>query len=644
MTTDGMLAVTGIPGFASLRQKVLTEAHECLQRLPEKIARGHTFEDGTERRTLAMTTADEAANLPSGTYACSGFQSTQKRFRDLIGEVTHAFVKNLDRILDIGDDPLLESESGMPYSNVEEIFQRGEHLEHVHSYHLPREHQGSHLGTMDFHTDQGLCIAFTPALLVRAGENGVAVVETGTAATGRFEVQLSGGERAEVDFSTAELVLMLGDGVNQYVNPKKLSGPDLRAVPHALTMPSHASDEWRVWYGRMFMAPKDGITQHGMSHGEMRDMLTEAWVTEEDSIAPQLAFGCSGGMHARELRELSSAPPCSSGARRRCSGSCANNQKQCWWRCMNFTEIESTCGAKDMAWNCTNLRDEISHGMHHGGYDLRCTAKTNTQLVRGNCDASFDRLNVGLPATCSAVGYESFLNSTLAGYAGRHDLSLDQNGKPEVVFKWSVVDGKVEGAMAFNGKVSWLALGLENLAEDSGKNGMMGAKVIFGISSLDKEFSNHTGTVQEYKIHDYSSRFGSWKTPIKPASLENTAMIEENCYTAMKFKTAAIAGELLKVTSGTNRLIWAARASTYMHVGKDSYHEGCSGEERTRYRGGGRNAPWIIDFQNTATVTLAPKATTTTIIGEPLSRTTAYCCSCLVTTVFLLVTITQVHG
>jgi hypothetical protein len=295
-----------------------------------------------------------------------------------------------------------------------------------------------------------------------------------------------------------------------------------------------------------------------------------------------------------------------------------------------------------MAWNCTNLRDEISHGKHHGGYDLRCTAKTNTQLVRGNCDASFDRLNVGLPTSCTALGYEAFLNSTLAGYAGRHDLKLDQNGKPEVVFKWSVVDGKVEGAMAFNGKVAWLSLGLENLAEDSGKYGMMGAKVIFGISSHDKEFPNHTGTVQEYKIHDYSSRFDSWKTPIKPASLESTAVIEENCYTAMKFKTDAIAGEVLNVTSGTNRLIWAARTSTYMHVGKDSYHEGCSGDERTRYRGGGRNAPWMIDFQDTTTVTLAPKVTTT-IIGEPISHTTTYHCSCLVAMALLFMTM-QVHA
>jgi len=352
-------------------------------------------------------------------------------------------------------------------------------------------------------------------------------------------------------------------------------------------------------------APKDGISEHGMTYGDMRDMLTEAWVTEKRTLTPQLDLGCSGGLQARELRELTEAPPCSSGARRRCSGSCANNQKQCWWRCMNFTEVANTCATQGKTWNCTNRRGEISYeGKHHGDYNLRCTAKTNTQLVRSNCDASFDRLNVGKAPSCSAAGFEMFLDSTLASFAGRHDLAMDPSGEAEVVFKWNVANGKVEGAMAFNGKVAWLAIGLENLAKDSGKYGMMGANVILGISSQDTEFVNLTGTVQEYKIHDQQSRFSKWNSPAVNASLESAEMIEENCYTAMKFTTGAIAGEALRVTSGTNRLVWAVRASTYMHVGKDSYHEGCNGEERTRYRGGGRNAPWIIDFQDSTRKTV----------------------------------------
>merc|ERR1712107_306804 len=76
-------------------------------------------------------------------------------------------------------------------------------------------------------------------------------------------------------------------------------------------------------------------------------------------------------------------------------------------------------------------------------------------------------------------------------------------------------------------------------------------------------------------------------------------MIEENCYTAMQFTTDSIFGQALNITAGANRMIWAARTSTLMHVGKDSYHEGCDGEERTRNRGGGRKELLVIDFRAT---------------------------------------------
>jgi hypothetical protein len=599
LTSVGLLAVSNIPGFENLRRDMLKDAHQCLRYLPEDVARGHIFEDGTVRRTIALTTADEViAHFPNqgDSNACSDFQEKQHRFRQTVGDVAHAFARTIDLSLELDGEPLLHSdiEDQEPYNSLQDVFERGEHLEHVHSYHLPVQHQGSSQKTMDFHTDQGLCIAFTPALLMR-GDGALRGSDRSIA--GSFHVQLRDGTRTEVDFSDAELVFMLGDGVNQIVNPRINAGSMLRAVPHALSMPFHAENEWRLWYGRMFMAPKDGINvDHQMTFGEIRDLMTKAWVTEDGDQRQQLSLGCSSSHQAHELRELSEAPPCSSGSRRRCSGSCANNQKQCWFRCMNFTQVASDCAGQSMAWNCTNARDEISpKGMHHGNYDLRCTSESNTQMVRGNCDAVFPRLNVDKHSSCTASGFESFLQSSCGTHDHRQNLKLDENNAPEVVFMWSIVNGKVSGTMAFNGKASWLAVGAENLEEDSGKYGMMGARVIFGISSQDTEFPSHTGTVKEYRIHDKVSRFEGWQTPLSPSALENTAMIEENCYTAMSFTTDSIYGESLNIT-GTNRMIWAARTSTYMQIGKDSYHEGCSGTERTRYRGGGRNSPWIVNF------------------------------------------------
>lgn len=584
----GMVAISDIPGYQELRGKVLSGAHRCLQALPQETARGHIFEDGTERRTLAMAATGETP-LHDNVAACAELQAELGSFRNLVSEVSRTFAAHLSAMLNLGDEPLLVSKSQGRYDSIESLFHHGDHLDHIHSYHLTPAHQDSALRTMDLHTDQGLCVAFTPALLVEEDAQGV-VRGLGEAA-GKFQVQLRDGAVVEADLHGQELIFMLGDGVNQYVNPRKLDGPELRAVPHALTMPQHSANQWRVWFGRMFLPPADAVNEEqGITYGEMKDMVVEAWVTEDADLEPRLTLGCSGGLRVRELRELNEEdPPCSSGARRRCSGNCANNQLQCWFRCMEVADKESTCSVGEHL-NCTNRRDEISiGGVHHGDYDLRCTA--STQEVRGNCE--LEQINADRPNTCSATGFEAFVTE-LGDYEGRHDLTNDANGDPEVIFKWKVADGKVDGMMAFNGKLAWMAMGIENLG--ASKNGMQGAPVILGMSANDEEMSTLAGKVREYKIHDDESRLRNWNTPYSTPAVSDSEMVEESCYSAMKFTTDSIFGETLNITSGENRFIWALRASTYMHIGKDSYHEGCAGETRTRYRGGGAANPWIVTF------------------------------------------------
>jgi len=386
------------------------------------------------------------------------------------------------------------------------------------------------------------------------------------------------GERVAVEFPIGHLVFMLGDGVNQYVNPRMNSGPVLRAVPHSMTMPSHSESESRVWYGRMFLPPQDAISEtHGMTYGGIRDMMTKAWDSEEDdSSAWKLSLGCSGGQRARELAGVGL--------------SCAANQMYCWFRCMNYTAVASpaACAAQSSTLKCTNTRGEVSDGNHHGAYAPICT--NSSQPVRDSCE--LELINSNMPSSCNGAGFEAFLNSNAANLKGRRNLKLDDAGDAQVVFKWNVKStGKIEAFMAFNGKVSWLAVGIENVGAK--KNGMMGAPVIFGISHDDTEFPSLVG-VKEYTIDMYSSRFTGWNTPHTSPSLVSSSMISENCYSAMTFTTDRIAGVPLNISSGTNRLIWALRSSSYMHVGKDSYHEGCHKGERVRFRGHMRD----MDFQD----------------------------------------------
>lgn len=261
---------------------------------------------------------------------------------------------------------------------------------------------------------------------------------------------------------------------------------------------------------------------------------------------------------------------------------------------MNFTELvgPDVCAQQNLGFNCTNRRDEISiGGVQHGDYSLACT--NSTQPVRDNCE--LEQINAARPAKTNAAGFETFIASQ-GKYDGRHDLQLDGSNDTEVAFLWAVDAGKVNGLLAFNGELSWISFGIENVGGPL--RGMKGGEVLFGVSSKDREFPDLVG-VNEYKIDLVESRFRHWNTPYQQGnSTADSMLIEENGFTALKFTTSRIYGKALNMT-GSNRLMWAIRASSYMHIGKDSYHEGCKGGERIRYRGGGEDHPWIVDFSDT---------------------------------------------
>ena len=159
------------------------------------------------------------------------------------------------------------------YSSFDDIARAANHLEHFHSYRRGQaqdinDDASEGLLSIDMHADQGLFIAFVPALLVEdeaAPNSGARVVEG--ASVGQFYLKHRDGTVAEVDFGDGdELVFMLGDGVEQYFNDK-YDGPNLRAAPHAMVMPQHAPQQSRAWYGRMFLPPDEALNErHGLSY------------------------------------------------------------------------------------------------------------------------------------------------------------------------------------------------------------------------------------------------------------------------------------------------------------------------------------------------------------------------------------------
>jgi hypothetical protein len=225
MLGDGVLSVSGVPGFGRLRREVMAGAALCGQIAP--TARTTIFADGTARRTFASTTKgfdDHSAidfvgagigskvgnvgddvNVDGG--ACSdAFKTRTNEFRAAVSAVTEHFTKRLSEVFPTrGGMPLLWNvPHDKSYATMEEVARGAEHLEHFHAYHRPAlvaaatdaaatadktanetadetDDATEDASTIDLHADQGLFIAFTPGLIVQTimSAGGRATVEVG---------------------------------------------------------------------------------------------------------------------------------------------------------------------------------------------------------------------------------------------------------------------------------------------------------------------------------------------------------------------------------------------------------------------------------------------------------------------------------
>jgi len=652
---DGVLGISQIApqdtGEAATATACVMAAAECMGTggAGKKSLREHMFEDGTRRTTLALSGATGQGETSELDIPCDRLRSTYGRsLKPAFDSVTEALGQAMDQILtlDQGEheqqkDAFLHRVAG---GHLQSLFKRGAHLDHIHSYQrgtTTAQLQGYDTSTSDvaspssvpdndeatipLHIDMGYAVLFSPPQRTRTEEGSdmkTSTPSTMTVVPSAIEelvVQFRNGSRAALDTSRSVVVALLGQGINFAMGLGAASdslGDLFHPVPHVLRVtPGTVSGEQRIWIGRMLLPPKNEIAMatESATYGDMMDTLTETWVANDEDVDPmRLSLGCPIGMRAQELRRLQDEhePSCASGSRRRCSKSCADNQLQCWFRCMNYTDEVNpdACSAKGYGFNCTNARDEVSGGYDHGNYYPRCS--NSKQPVRPNC--ALEHINRQPSGQCTPQGFEEFVQKHAAGMDGRHTLQVSEvdNVTAEVTFHWTVEGNKIRGLMAYHRVASWIAWGITN-PSDKNHYGMNGAAVMVGINPDDNEYPTLSGTVQEYLIHDYLSAFDAWNTPCTEPSTVDSSFIKEACYSAISFTTNRLFGRPLNISSGLNNLIWSIRSSTFMHVGKDSYHEGCDGMTRLRQRGGGTRAPWIVNFSNitsTADETTTPSA------------------------------------
>jgi hypothetical protein len=351
LATVGMISVTDIGNdFRLKKQQTLSLLldEECNQ-ASSSVREEHVFGDGTRRRTLATHTINgemKAAAASNNEQACEAFEQASTAFRHQVAEVTEAFAKRLESLLENTARPLLTLDLGLgTLDTIAEVVENGEHLEHFHSYSYSSSSSSAPvektMDTIEMHTDQGMFLVFTPGQTPNNQE-----------LTDGFFIQLPDGSRVMVNFdSDDELVFLLGDGIHQVLSDNK----DLYATPHALQMTAR---DVRVWYGRMVLPPANAISpKHSeTTFGDIRNLLIENVRSGNDEV---LSLGCSLP-HQRALQAEEE--------------SCIADQLWCWHRCQNLTDVvsEDACTAVNLDLACINSERQLWSTAHNPDFKPGC--------------------------------------------------------------------------------------------------------------------------------------------------------------------------------------------------------------------------------------------------------------------------------
>jgi hypothetical protein len=427
----GLFSITDIPMFGWEKPETLVEAMlpQCVDALlrtdsgedrgvsstKKTLAAEHVFEDGTVRKTIATTNEHPQVFAPDGISAaaptipadCEKFAQTSGPFRSTVAEVTRTVGHVLSGLLN-ASEPLLWDTTGRRSFNLEEIITQGEHLEHFHVYTGPVDktssrssgsgssldnHAESPPATIDWHTDQGLMLIFSPGMV------------QGRPSRNDFFIQLANGQAAVVDFGVQdELVVMLGEGVHQYVNKNKNTNQQqqqqqhdhqiiLRAVPHALSMPVSSSSlkDRRVWYGRMVLPPSNALhpLYTNKTFGVVRKEMIETGNHNLKHPLLSSSMGCSSGHHPHHDQQEQEQRTLQEITEDSCN---VETQHFCWHRCMNYSDYEDVspdeCSASSASSNgttllplevaCVNSARELWTGDHNPDFGLGCVHLATT--------------------------------------------------------------------------------------------------------------------------------------------------------------------------------------------------------------------------------------------------------------------------
>eukprot|EP00537_Pseudo-nitzschia_pungens_P000322 CAMPEP_0172357490 /NCGR_PEP_ID=MMETSP1060-20121228/1865_1 /TAXON_ID=37318 /ORGANISM="Pseudo-nitzschia pungens, Strain cf. cingulata" /LENGTH=521 /DNA_ID=CAMNT_0013078207 /DNA_START=156 /DNA_END=1721 /DNA_ORIENTATION=- len=451
----GLLSITNVPNLN--KRSMLRDLEDCLHNPKLSLtetdsndnrigapdfalqAKNEDHHGGHRRRTLATHTLDGQAEgmfvatesdpnrvgNGGGDDACRNLRVSSRKFREAVQRASEAIAGRFRSFPSgVATHDVTNDNNRNGFLSVERVINEGEHLEHFHSYysvsesHATTESRAKQASTIDWHTDQGMMLLFSPG----QRQDG--------SISDQFLIRLKDGSTVEVDFDSTvdDLVIMLGDGVRQYVNSATSGNKKtkLRAVPHAVVLAdSYASP--RLWYGRMVLPPPNAIHPHSANSrtntdepaktrtfGEIRDSM----IRGEESA---LSLGCASSsimVVARELSEGDGDEPAPT--------SCDEETSMlCWMRCMDYADYDvspTSCEAEgdDYLLQCANDDGEIWETGHDSSYYLQCLATNTTdddfdesadEGEEAPSSSSSSTWAVGGIASAAAMGFVMFLSA-----------------------------------------------------------------------------------------------------------------------------------------------------------------------------------------------------------------------------------------
>mmetsp|Transcript_5858 Transcript_5858/g.7666 ORF Transcript_5858/g.7666 Transcript_5858/m.7666 type:complete len:433 (+) Transcript_5858:188-1486(+) len=327
---NGIVAVTGIENFDSIQSEAVKSYHQCV--FANDNIKSYELEDGTKRSSLGVAVQGNNALPFEVSSDCSDFAYASSKLQTSVSSVSDAFLSSLDAVF--GNRAAIKRKNAEEYTSISHALMSANHLEHFHEY--TASESTSSLESVDWHTDTGLLIAFTPGVFFDDGK----VVK---ADDDLFFVKLSNGETVRPIFPPNSLVFMVGEAMGKLIDSK------LAAVSHSLKVnPVH---DKRVWYGRMFLPPADAIFAEGMTFGDFRHEIESG-----SASAHTKSIGCSGAndvvgtvQHRRQLQE----PNCT-----------LANETACWMQCRETVD----CGSEEEL-RCMNQEQTVEWVLSSAGAD-----------------------------------------------------------------------------------------------------------------------------------------------------------------------------------------------------------------------------------------------------------------------------------